>query len=78
MIPFGEPGVRFVDVGYREESVMEALVRREDLHDMTMVMVLAAIQADGKELAQLSEDEKQTYIDAAVADLKFAIDLTGG
>jgi hypothetical protein len=45
--------------------------------DCIMVMVLAAIQADGKELGNLSQLEIQGYVDSAVADLKFCYDVLG-
>jgi len=40
-----------------------------------MAMVLASIHADGIELATLSADELHSYIDSALADLKFAMEV---
>ena len=40
--------------------------------DEVMVCVLARIQAEGKDLAQLSESEIGTLIAEAVADLRLA------
>lgn len=52
-------------------------ITRGQLHDMTMVMVLARLQAEGKKAATMSRDQMQPYIDDAVADIKLALDLTG-
>ena len=43
--------------------------------DTVMTMVLAAIQADGKELKDLSQSEIQGYISLAVNDLKLCDDI---
>lgn len=48
---------------------------REDLARQALLMALAAIQADGKTITELSQVEKQAYIDAAVQDLKLALDV---
>lgn len=51
--------------------------RWPELAQMALVMALAAIQADGKDIKAMSTAEKQGYIDAAVADLKLALDVSG-
>ena len=45
------------------------------MNNMVMAMVLAAIQADGKELKNLSQLEIQGYADLAVNDLKLCYDI---
>jgi len=43
--------------------------------NMVMACVLARIQAEGKELSSLSQDEIGTLIAEAIADLRFADDV---
>lgn len=51
--------------------------RWAELAQMALVMALAAIEADGKDIKAMSEAEKHGYIDSAVADLKLALDVSG-
>lgn len=53
---------------------MKQLEEAALMRQTVTVMVLAAIQADGKMLEELSEAERQVYVDAAVADFKLALD----
>lgn len=48
-----------------------------ELKDHAMVMVLAAIQADGKKAEELNYEQMQVYIRAVVGDLKLAYDVLG-
>lgn len=45
------------------------------LEQHVLVMALAAIQADGKTIAELSQAEKEAYIFSAAEDLKLALDV---
>lgn len=56
---------------------MKLLEEAALMRQTVTVMVLAAIQADGKTLEELSEAERQVYVDAAVADFKLALDAAG-
>jgi hypothetical protein len=47
------------------------------LRQMALAMALAAIEADGKSLGDLSAGELQSYVDSACADLKLAADALG-
>lgn len=45
------------------------------LEKQVLVMALAAIQADGKTMSNLTQAEKEAYIFSAAEDLKFALDV---
>ena len=46
--------------------------------DMVMVTMLAELQADRKDLADLSPEEIKERIDRTIADLRFAQEVVNG
>lgn len=48
------------------------------MQEMVMAMVMAKVQAAGKELGDFTPDEINIMVQEAVADLKLAIDAVEG
>lgn len=50
-------------------------IKRSEMNQIVMTMVLAALQANKKDLNEMSKEELQPYINDAVADLKLTYDV---